>query len=129
VKLEVEACPAGVPFDDSDCTTHVSAAWTDVTVSTAGALLTEVVDGLDPVLHHWRARVLRAPFGVTQTGITAPPNPRHGPWRRLAAQAEEADVLVLPEPGAALGLGLGIAALVGLARHRDAVRRRAGRPA
>jgi hypothetical protein len=26
-------------------------------------------------------------------------NPVHGPWRRLSAQANEADIRVVPEPG------------------------------
>jgi hypothetical protein len=51
-------------------------------------------------LYRWRARVLYAHFSVAQTGITPPPSPAHGPWRRLGAQAQaqEADIRV-PEPG------------------------------
>jgi hypothetical protein len=55
--------------------------------------LGQLVDGLDPeILYRWRARVLYAPYSVTQPGITAPANPAHGPWRRAAAQADEADI-------------------------------------
>ncbi len=58
-------------------------------------MLRENVQGLSSgVLQRWRVRVLRAPFGVTQPGITAPPRPNHGPWRRLNGQAVEADVRV-----------------------------------
>ena len=57
--------------------------------------LTETVPGLHGDLHRWRARVLYAPYSVTQSGITAPPKPAHGPWRRLSGQAVEADVRVL----------------------------------
>jgi len=43
-------------------------------------------------LYRWRARVLYAPFSVVQPGITPPPNPAHGPWRRFQGQAFEADL-------------------------------------
>jgi hypothetical protein len=52
-----------------------------------------VVDGLErDTLYRWRARVLYAPFFVLRAGITPPPNPAHGPWRRVQAQAFEADL-------------------------------------
>jgi len=37
--------------------------------------------------------VLYAPFNVTQPGITPPPHPPHGPWRRYLGQAEEVDIV------------------------------------
>lgn len=46
-------------------------------------------------LYHWRARVLYAPYTVMQPGITAPPQPEHGPWRRLHAGADVADIASL----------------------------------
>jgi hypothetical protein len=93
VKLEIETCAAGVPFDDLSCGRHLSASWTDVTASSGGVTLTETVDTLaDDELHRWRARVLYAPFSVTQPGITPAPYPPHGPWRRYLGQSEEADV-------------------------------------
>jgi hypothetical protein len=48
---------------------------------------------------------------ITEAGVTEPPNPAHGPWRRLSAQANEADIRVVPEPGLLLVLGAGIALL------------------
>jgi hypothetical protein len=90
VKLEIEACPPGVAFGTS-CAHRISPAWVDPTAGTA--TLTANVDALAPdVLYHWRARVLYAPPHVTAPGITAPPNPPHGPWRRLQAMAREADI-------------------------------------
>ena len=35
--------------------------------------------------------MLYAPYSVNQSLIRPPPNPAHGPWRRLQAQAVEAD--------------------------------------
>ena len=91
VKLEVEMCPNGVPFDDLSCFLHVSPSWTDVSLSPDGVRLTETVPGLAPgALYNWRARTLQASYGVTQPGITAPPNPDHGPWRRYLGQAFDA---------------------------------------
>jgi hypothetical protein len=68
-----------------------SSSWTAGPQS--GVELTETVPGLsDQTLYRWRARVLHAPFSVTEAGITAPPNPAHGPWRRLQGQVREADI-------------------------------------
>jgi hypothetical protein len=93
VKLEVEACPAGVDFLGAGCVRRISPSWTDVTASGAGVTLTETITGLSPdLLYRWRARVLYASFGVTQPGVTAPPNPAHSPWRRLFGQSNEADL-------------------------------------
>jgi hypothetical protein len=93
VKLQVEACPPGTPYGDAACLVDTAAAWTDVTTATSGVTLTETVTGLNPdTLYRWRARVLYAPLHVTESGITPPPNPAHGPWRRLMGQAVEADL-------------------------------------
>jgi hypothetical protein len=81
--------------------------------------LTESVTGLTlGTLYRWRARVLYAPFSVTENGITAPPNPAHGPWRRLQGQAVEADIRALPEPSQLLLLGSGLAFLLAIGRRR-----------
>jgi hypothetical protein len=90
LKLEVQACPSGVPFGHPSCFDGVSSSWVDPnsTVKLKPAGLT------DGGLYRWRARILYAPAHVTQPGITAPPHPEHGPWRRLAAQSVEADVRV-----------------------------------
>jgi len=37
--------------------------------------------------------------------------PTHGPWRRLSAQANDADIRVLPEPDLVLALVVGIGVL------------------
>jgi hypothetical protein len=93
VKLEVETCGSGVPFGDASCTRHIASSWSDVTATPGGVTLTETVPGLSaPELQRWRARVLYAPYSVTQSGITAPPHPAHGPWRRLSGQAFEGDL-------------------------------------
>jgi hypothetical protein len=94
-----------------------------VTASPGGARLTELVTGLPSRgLYRWRARVLHAPYSVNAPGITPPPNPAHGPWRRVAAQAREADVLVVPEPGQLALLLAGLAGLRVLARRRSRAR-------
>jgi hypothetical protein len=88
VKLEIEACPPGVAFFGTGCVRKIGSAWTDVTATSAGVVLTETVsDLLGGPLYRWRARVLHAPFRVTQPGITAPPNPAHAPWRMLYGSA------------------------------------------
>jgi hypothetical protein len=93
VKLQVQACPSGIPFGDPACINHTSTTWTDVTTASTGITLTEVITGLTPgTLYRWRARVLYAPLYVTAPSITPPPNPAHGPWRRFQAQAMEADL-------------------------------------
>jgi hypothetical protein len=124
VKLEVEYCEAGLAFGDVSCGSHTGASWTDVTATSGGVTLTETISGLTEwELYRWRARVLYAPYSVTQSGITPPPNPAHGPWRRLSAQAEEADILI-PEPHGLLLLAsqLGLLALL----HRRRCRRGVG---
>jgi hypothetical protein len=119
VKLEAEICPSGAPFGDPSCSGQVSPSWIDVAPTPGGVLLSETISGLAAdSLYRWRARVLYAPLGVTEAGITPPPNPAHGPWRRVSAQAVEADVRTLPEPGTVALLGSGIVLLVLLGRGR-----------
>ena len=90
VKMEVQACASGVPFGHPSCSSGVTSSWVgsdiDQKLKPSG-----LADGK---LYRWRARILYAPAGVTQPGITPPPKPAHGPWRRLAAQSVEADVRV-----------------------------------
>lgn len=102
VKLEVEACPQGTAFGDGSCATAVTPAWTDVTASGA-VQMTLTVGGLsNATLYHWRARTRYAPMSVTAVGITAPPMPSHGPWRRFHAQWRAADIrVIVPVPPAA----------------------------
>jgi hypothetical protein len=111
VKTEIEACPSGVPFGDASCRIATSSVWTDSTASANGAVLTQTMSSLTPgTLYRWRERTLRAPYTVTQTGITPPPNPAHGPWRRLQGQAFEADIrtrLVYPLTVSKVGAGTG----------------------
>jgi hypothetical protein len=94
VKVEVEACPPGAAFGDAACTVAFSPGWADAW-STVGQprRISVNVTGLDAsTLVRWRARVLRAPYTVDQGGITPPPNPAHGPWRRYLGQWVEADL-------------------------------------
>jgi hypothetical protein len=120
VKLEIEYCPPGAPFGDASCGSHESAAWTPVTPPAAQVRLTEQITGLaSSTLYRWRARVQYAHSSVTQAGITAPPNPRHGPWRRVEAQWRAGDVRTVPEPGGPLMLLVGIVGLVSLHRRRS----------
>ena len=99
VKLQVQVCPASVDFSSSDCQTHTSAEWMDVTTADNGILITESISGLDAnQLYRWRARVLYAPQTVTEPGITPPPNPAHGPWRRFQGQSNEADLRIISYP-------------------------------
>jgi FG-GAP repeat protein len=100
VRAEIEACPAGVAFDDASCTTALTPGWVAVNGATPEVVLSDPFMGLtNNRLYRWRARVLHAP----STG-TIPGEPAHGPWRRYRAQAVEADIRVLPEPGLLIGL-------------------------
>jgi hypothetical protein len=108
VKLEVETCATALPFGDASCVLQTGASWTDVTAASGGVALTETISGLiEGDLYRWRARILYAPYSVTQIGITPAPNPAHGPWRRVSAQAMEADIR-LPEPSVTLSLAAGV---------------------
>jgi hypothetical protein len=94
-KLHVEACPSGIPFGDMSCRHAVSADWTAIPLGENGVVLTETMSGLtEDVVYHWRAHVLYLPFTADQPGITEPPVPRHGPWRRLSARADAVDIRV-----------------------------------
>ena len=89
MKLQVEACPASVPFGQGGCTTQTQNLWTLLHPLEPSTPLAYTVTGLDPeTLYHWRARVLHAPQLV---GIDVA-SPAHGPWRRLQAFAGNADL-------------------------------------
>jgi hypothetical protein len=119
VKLEVEACPPALPFGDAGCASHVSTSWASVAPPAAAASLVETISGLSvDTLYRWRARVLHAPYTVTEAGIVPSPNPAHGPWRRVSAQVSEADIRLVPEPGFLVGLAAGVATLALLAGRR-----------
>jgi hypothetical protein len=95
VRLELEACPTGVRFGDVSCSSWLSPEWVDSTATADGVDIEVAADGLESGdLYRWRVRTLYLPFSADQPGITAPPNPSHGPWRRLGAQAHEADIRV-----------------------------------
>jgi hypothetical protein len=88
VKLEVEACPVGVPFFAAGCEREISPSWTSVPATGSGVELELGLSDLaDDSLYRWRARVLHAPLT-----IAAPASPAHGPWRRPTAQSFEADI-------------------------------------
>jgi hypothetical protein len=96
LKLEAEACPPGVAFGDPACTTALGTSWQD-SVPVGGnpppKVLSVRFGQLDgETLYRWRVRTLYAPYAVLRTGITAPPNPAHGPWRRFLGQGMEADL-------------------------------------
>jgi len=116
VKLEVERCAPGVDFGALSCAHFVSPSWADVGATGEVELTESIPIPFGDLLARWRARVLRAPLGVTQPGITAPPNPAHGPWRRLFAQAVEADVRrqMTAAEGVPGGMGTGASALGGV---------------
>jgi hypothetical protein len=88
-KLELEACPPRTAFGSLSCSRHVSASWTDLDDQPLDTTLVLSATGLLPRLYHWRARVLYAPLSEA-----APLVPMHGPWRRLDASADAADVRV-----------------------------------
>jgi hypothetical protein len=88
-RLEVQTCPAGVPFGHASCASAVSSPWSTATPQSL------TISGLTTgALYRWRARLLYAPVHVTASGITPPPKPAHGPWRRIGAQSVEADLRV-----------------------------------
>lgn len=94
-KLELEACAPGIAFGAISCARITSASWTDLTASSGGASLSAIATGLTyGQIYHWRARSLFAPLSIVQPGIIAPRIPVHGPWRRMGANAQVADVRV-----------------------------------
>ncbi|HHN93476.1 MAG TPA: hypothetical protein ENK17_01790, partial [Anaerolineae bacterium] len=96
-RIEIEACPPGAPFGDATCRHRRSGAWKDTTATRSGVRIATTISGLEAeTLYRWRARVLYAPYTVTQSGITAPPNPAHSPWRRFLGQTFEADLRTMP---------------------------------
>ena len=95
-RLQLEACPAGAVFGGPSCTRTTAASWTDTTSAAAGVATVANATGLNlNAVYHWRVRSLYAPFTVTQTGITAPPNPAASPWRRMEAGGGVADIRVI----------------------------------
>jgi hypothetical protein len=94
-KLHIEACPPGEVWGDVDCRHAVSDSWTAIPLGEGGVVLTETISSLsDGVLYRWRAHVLYLQLHADEPGITEPPVPRHGPWRRLVAIAPAADIRV-----------------------------------
>jgi hypothetical protein len=82
-RLQVQACPAGVPFGYALCREETSDDWIEVP-DAGGVELKMTVGGLDEgTLYRWRARALYDS-----------PLYSHGPWRRVTAQAQEGDVRV-----------------------------------
>jgi len=92
-RLQVEACPNGSAFGSLLCDTRSSSTWTELGANPQGSTLALPLTGLSVNrVYHWRARVLYAPLTVTSAGIVSPPNPPAGPWRRLDANADVADI-------------------------------------
>ena len=93
VRLQLEACPSGVAFGAPTCTRFTRAYWTELVANSSGGLLPLSATGLDAnSVYHWRSRVQYAPLTINLAGITAPPNPASGPWRRLQANGDVADI-------------------------------------
>jgi hypothetical protein len=71
-----------------------SPAWVDLGATAGAVSLAAETSGLAfDSLQRWRARVVFAPYTVTQSGITSPAG-RAGPWRRLQGRAGNGDVRV-----------------------------------
>jgi len=105
VKLQLEHCPPGRPFGTPlHCATITQASWTGILFGSVPVTLTSDVAGLPSnVVRRWRARVLYAP-----STVAAPLVPAHGPWRRVQAQAFEADFRsAQPSGGGGGGCGIG----------------------
>ncbi|MBL0042577.1 MAG: FG-GAP repeat protein [Xanthomonadales bacterium] len=93
-KLEVESCPTGKAFGAPECEMTRSPSWTDLGVSAGGTSLAAETGGLAfGSLQRWRARVVYAPYSVTQSGIV-PPVGRVGPWRRPHGRSGNGDVRI-----------------------------------
>jgi hypothetical protein len=95
VKLQAQLCPPGVPFGHASCSTHTGSGWIDTVPVPIALLLAGLTEDTN---YRWRVRVLHAASSVMQPGTTPPPNPPHGPWRRLYAQALEADIRTPEDP-------------------------------
>jgi cysteine-rich repeat protein len=94
VRLEVESCPPSAPFGDPACPRTLGGSFVAVGGTTPEVALVATVADLDSeTLYRWRARVLHAPA----TG-PLPASPAHGPWRRVGAQAVEADLRTGSDP-------------------------------
>ena len=93
-RLRVQACPSGVAFGHASCRESSTANWQDLSAQVGSVILVANPTGLsDGKLYRWRARLLYAPIGVTQPGISAPANPASvGPWRRMRATADVVDI-------------------------------------
>lgn len=99
-KLEIESCPSALPFGAPGCTRQLASAWSDL--GTPGPFrgiqttqLTVAVNGLSTnSVQHWRVRVLYLPFSGLTGGVTAPPKPLAGPWRRMQARTDVAEVRI-----------------------------------
>ncbi len=88
VAVEAEGCPAGVAFGSASCA-RASSAWSAEPI---GLGASAALPGSSGKLHRWRARALRAPYGMGALGVTPPPRPAHSPWFRLGGQAFTGDV-------------------------------------
>ena len=98
-RLQLEACPSGAPFGSVPCNLYTATTWTDLGTNPLGSTLVLPATGLSvDRVYHWQVRVQYADFRVTAPGIVAPPNPAAGPWRRLQANADVADIRTSTPP-------------------------------
>ncbi len=94
-RLQLEACPPAAPFGSLLCKNFTATSWTEIGANSQGVNLSLTATGLDATrVYHWRTRVQYAPLTVTQANIFAPPKPSFGPWRRLQANGDVADIRI-----------------------------------
>ena len=86
-RLQVQACPPGVPFGDAACQDRTSDNWIEISSGGEVDLGLFVRDLEEGTLYRWRARAL---YGS--------PLYSQGPWRRVTAQALASDVRVTQLP-------------------------------
>jgi len=88
VAVEAEGCPAGTAFGSAACV-RASSAWLAEPVGPGATVILSATAGRT---YRWRARALRAPYGMGALGVTPPPRPAHTPWFRLAGQVFTGDL-------------------------------------
>ncbi|MCJ7549700.1 MAG: FG-GAP-like repeat-containing protein, partial [Anaerolineae bacterium] len=87
IKLQVQACPSGVPFGAEACVDRLTESWREAD-DADGTLLVETISGLEEyTVYRWRARA-----------VYDSPLYSHGPWRRFIGQAMGTEIRVLELP-------------------------------
>jgi len=115
-RLEVQACPLGVAYDDPRCVVGTGSVWTDTTTAATGALVTRLsnVPNSADAGFRWRARLQYAPWSITAPGIVVPLlASRVTPWKRIRGHGGVTDFRRPPTGlqsvgGSISGLGSGL---------------------